>query len=180
MSMRAVRPLICAVFFLFAQTTIASAQQSDAAELLKEVRLLRQTIETITATNIRVQIVFGRLQIQEQRTVNATQRLDAARQKLAEIVEQIAESDAMLKRYIEAGEASRDPEDQEALAMMKRESEAQRLRMEAQRVRAAAEEVDAANCLALEQGQWSDLSQRLEELERSLDTSVLPTRKGFR
>lgn len=166
--MRAIRPLICAVFFLFVRTTAASAQQSDAAELLKEVRLLRQTIETITATSIRVQIVFGRLQIQEQRTVSATRRLVTARQKLDEIVEQIAESDAMLKRYVEAGETSPDPEHREALATIKRESELQRVRMEAQRARAAAAEAEAENCLALEQGQWSDLSQRLEELERSL------------
>jgi lipopolysaccharide biosynthesis regulator YciM len=168
MSMRAVRPLICAVFVLFAQTTIASAQQSDAAELLKEVRLLRQTIETISATSMRVQIVFGRLQLQEQRTVSATQRLETARKRLDEIVEQIAESDAVLKQYLEAGEISRDPEHREILARIRRESDLQRVRMEAQRARAAAEEADAANCLALEQGQWSDLSQRLEDLERSL------------
>jgi hypothetical protein len=168
MSMRAVRPLICAVFLLFAQTTIASAQPSDAAELLKEVRLLRQTIETISATSMRVQIVFGRLQLQEQRTVSATQRLETARRKLDEIVEQIAESDAMHKLYANQRETSPDPEHREAQAMMKRESEFYRARMEAQRARAAAEEADAANCLALEQGQWSDLSQRLEDLERSL------------
>ena len=168
MSMRAVRPLMCAVFVLFALAPVAAAQQNDAAELLKEVRLLRQTIETITATNIRVQIVFGRLQIQEQRTVSATQRLEAARQKLGEIVEQIAESDAMLKQYIEAAESSRDPEHREMVVAMKRESEVQRVRMEAQRARAAAEEADAVNGLAHEQGQWSDLSQRLEDLERSL------------
>ena len=168
MSMRAIRPLICAVFVLFAPTTSAFARQNDAAELLKEVRLLRQTIETITATNIRVQIVFGRLQIQEQRTVSATQRLDAAREKLTEIADQIAAMDASLKQEIEAAENSRDPEHREMLASLRRESEVFRASLETRRARAAAEEADAAQCLALEQGQWSDLSQRLEELERSL------------
>lgn len=166
--MRAIRPLICAVFFLFAQTTVASAQQSDAAELLKEVRLLRQTIETIAATNIRVQIVFGRLQIQEQRTVSATQRLETAQQKLSEILDQIAALDANAKEEAEAAETARDPEHRQALVEMRRHYELLRVRLETQRTRATAEEAEAAHCLALEQGQWSDLSQRLEELERSL------------
>lgn len=152
--MRAIRPLICAVFFLFSQPAIASAQQNDAVELLKEVRLLRQAVETITATSIRVQIVFGRLQIQEQRAVTATQRLDAARQRLNEIVEQIAEFEAGVTQQAEAAETTRDAEHRELLLSMKRESERYRVRLEAQRTRAVAQEAEAANCLALEQGQW--------------------------
>ena len=168
MNIRFVHTLIAALFLSFASSSIASAQQSDSAELLREVRLLRQTIETITATNIRVQIVFGRLQMQEQRTVTATQRLDAARQQLTSIVEQISNLDAEAKLQAEAAETPRDAEHREMLLQMKRESERYRGSLEAQRMRAAAEEAEAANCLALEQGQWAELNQRLEELERSL------------
>ena len=162
------RSLICAVLMVLTEVTIASAQPGDAAELLKEVRLLRQTIETVTATNIRVQIVFGRLQIQEQRTVTATQRLDAVRQKVSELADQLAALDASLKQEADAAETSRDPEHRELLASMRRDSEVYRAHLETQRSRAAVEAAEAEHCLALEQAQWSDLSQRLEELERSL------------
>ena len=58
-----------------------TAQQAAPlqTELLAEVRLLRQSIEALAGTNARVQIVFGRLQLQEQRTATATARLDQAR-----------------------------------------------------------------------------------------------------
>ena len=58
-----------------------AAQQAAPlqTELLTEVRLLRQSIEALAGTNARVQIVFGRLQLQEQRTATAaTRALDAA------------------------------------------------------------------------------------------------------
>ena len=168
MGIRVVRTLSCAVFFTFAFSTIALAQQNDAAELLKEVRLLRQTIETITSTNIRVQIVFGRLQMQEQRTVSATQRLEAARERHREVVEQIAFFDARAKEQAETPDTMRDQDQRDLAIAMKRESERYRSALETQRAQALADEMDAANCLALEQGQWSELSQRLEELERSL------------
>jgi len=167
MSAPVVRSLICTVLFVLATAPIASAQQTGIAELLSEVRLLRQTIETITATNIRAQIAFGRLQLQEQRTADATTRLDAARRRLTEIVEEIANFDAAAKEQEEA-ETARHTEERAMLASMRRESERYRTILEVQRARAVAEEAEAANCLALEQAQWSDLNQRLEELERSL------------
>lgn len=155
-------------FLILAQATPAFAQQPDAAEILKEIKLLRQTIETIIATNIRVRIVFGRLQIQEQRTVRAQNQFDFARQRRQEIVDQIADLEEELKRNTDAERNPQNPEYAQILASMRQLSEQQLARMQQERARALAEEADAANCLAQEQSQWSDLNQKLEDLERAL------------
>ena len=168
MSIGVVRALLGAAVLALTTATSAFAQQNDTAELSKEIKLLRQAIETIVAANIRVQIVFGRLQIQEQRTVSATQRLEVARKKLNELMDQIAQMDVSLKRQDEAAANSQDAEQREMYAAVKRDTAVYRARLDVQLARAQAEEAEAANCLALEQGQWSDLNRQLEDLERSL------------
>ena len=163
-----VRSLIGAALLALCDASVVFAQQAENAELLSEIRTLRQTIETVVATGIRVQIVFGRLQIQEQRTVLATQRLDEARQRLTFVTDQIADAATELKRATEAAEGSRDAEQREQLVASRRYTESYLARLEQERGQAAAAQAEAEHCLALEQGQWSDLSQRLEDLERSL------------
>jgi hypothetical protein len=153
---------------VLAQPAAAFVQQSDAADVLKEVRLLRQAIESIIATNIRVQIVSGRLQIQEQRTVRATEQLDLARQRRIEIVEMIANFEEEMKRQADAEKNPQNPEHTEILAAMRQSSERELAHMHQSRARAIAEEAEAANVMAQEQSQWSDLNQQLEGLERSL------------
>jgi hypothetical protein len=61
-------PLVCALL------ATPPAQESTSAQLLQEVRRLREAIETMVSTGARVQIVFGRLQLQEQRTAGAAAR----------------------------------------------------------------------------------------------------------
>ena len=163
-----IRSLFYIGFLILAQARPVSAQQPDAADILKEIKLLRQTIETIIATNIRVQIVFGRLQIQEQRTVRAQNQFEFARQRRQEVVDQIADVEEELKRNTDAERNPQNPEHAQILASMRQSSEQQLARMQQERARALAEEADAANCLAQEQSQWSDLNQQLEELERTL------------
>jgi hypothetical protein len=148
------------------------AQQPQAplqAELLAEVRLLRQAIESLAGTNARVQIVFGRLQLQEQRTATAARRLDDIRSNLSALSMRTGEAGDRLKD-IEAtiNDGRRKPEEiaeaQQVLAMMRREFQ----RIEAERTRLMNEEAEAAGALNQEQGRWSDLNRQLEELERAL------------
>src|SRR5688500_10486073 len=67
------------------------AAQDVNAQLLQEVRRLREAIETMVSTGARVQIVFGRLQLQEQRTAAAVRRLDQLRETLARVTQQVAD-----------------------------------------------------------------------------------------
>jgi len=148
------------------------AQQQPAthqAELLTEVRLLRQSIEALAGTGARVQIVFGRLQLQEQRTATAARRLDDLRNAVSGISMRAAEMGDRIKDLEDFSEDSRrKPEQLEALrqelAMARREQS----RIETERARLMGEESEAAGILNQEQGRWSDLNRQLEELERAL------------
>jgi chromosome segregation ATPase len=147
------------------------AQQpaSLQTELLAEVRLLRQSIEALAGTNARVQIVFGRLQLQEQRTATAARRLDALRSALADIstrAAEMADSEKELDAF--AADTLRRPEEAENAREQLRAVRRELGRIEAERTRLMGEEAEAAGALNLEQGRWSDLNRQLEELERQL------------
>ena len=151
--------------------TRVPAQQTAPlqTELLSEVRLLRQSIEALAGTNARVQIVFGRLQLQDQRTAAAAKRLDDLRASLRAIDRQAAEIADRLKDFEGLGNSgARKPEElddlKQMLVMVRRESE----RLEAERARLLGEETEAASALNNEQGRWSDLNRQVEELERTL------------
>lgn len=165
--------LVIAVIVSGALVARVPAQQpaSVQAELLAEVRLLRQSIEMLAGTNARVQIVFGRLQLQEQRTEAAAKRIETAKQtlyvfhmradpqfdRIKEIEEQLA--DTRLKPE-QLDDLRRE------LAMMKRAT----ARLEPERAQLMQDLADAEAILNQEQGRWSDLNRQLEELERALLT----------
>jgi uncharacterized protein YhaN len=163
--------VIAAVFFSGAFLVRVPAQQqtSPQTELLGEVRLLRQAIESLAGTNARVQIVFGRLQLQEQRTTNALRRLDEARAALAGVVQQLADmSDNVKNNETMVAEARGKPEEIEQARLESMMMKQQIDRMEVVRARLAGEEAEASAALNQEQGRWSDLNRQLEELERAL------------
>jgi hypothetical protein len=156
-------PLVCALL------TSPPAQDSTSTQLLDEVRRLRVAIETMVTTGARVQIVFGRLQLQEQRTATAARRLDELREHLARVT---AESGAMAGRVQEMEERLRDsrltPEERANFDNEMVNMKQVITHSESERVRLQNEESLAAAALATEQGRWSELNQQLEELERTL------------
>ena len=162
---------VCIFIVLSAAVASVPAQQttSTQTELLAEVRLLRQAIESLAGTNARVQIVFGRLTLQEQRTATAAKRLEDARAALRKMTQEIS-SLTDRASHIEnlQGDSRRKPEELEQVraedGALKRLLE----QMETERARLAADEAEAAQLLNQEQGRWSDLNRQLEELERAL------------
>ena len=149
--------------------TSPPAQDSTSTQLLEEVRRLRVAIETMVSTGARVQIVFGRLQLQEQRTASAARRLDELRDRLSNTT---AESGKMAGMVQEIEERLRDSSiAAETRKQLDGELGAVRrvvAQMEVERQRLQTEEGNAAIALATEQGRWADLNQQLEELERTL------------
>ncbi len=161
-----VAALILAVFGIGVSAQQVSPLQT---ELLTEVRLLRQAIEGLAGTNARVQIVVGRLQLQEQRTAAATARLDQARSALDDLNQRATQINDQIKRLEALAEDARlKPEQLEQtrleLRMMAREGE----RLETERARLMTAESDAAGTINQEQGRSSDLNRQLDELERQL------------
>lgn len=147
----------------------AQQQAPVQTELLAEVRLLRQAIESLAGTNARVQIAFGRLQLQEQRVESAAKRLDAARDALKDVHNRITQMSEHLKGSENAlTDPRRKPEEIEAIQGEIRGARRELERSEAERAVLAAAEADAAGILNQEQGRWSDLNRQLEELERAL------------
>lgn len=170
---RAVTTLIVgSVIALGAAVATASSDQSpaqDSPALLNEVRLLRQAIEQLAGNGTRVQIAFGRLQLQEQRTATAARRLDDIRANLTRLTYQATETAERLKDFEGLGTTgNRTPEEEADLREMQKMMTRELRRVEAERARLTAEEAEAASVLATEQGRWSDLNRQLEELERSL------------
>ncbi len=141
----------------------------DASALLTEVRLLRQAIENLAGSGARVQIVFGRLQLQEQRTAEAARRFEEARNALAAHNARLADALARLTDIEgSAGDAGRTAEQQEELRDMQNQFGREIKQLEAERVRLATLESEASAALADEQSRWTDLNRQLEEIERAL------------
>ena len=148
-----------------------SAQQVSPiqTELLAEVRLLRQSIEALAGTNARVQIVFGRLQLQEQRTATAARRLDDLRDAVSGFSMQAQQMGDRIKELEEGLNDSRyKPEHLEGMRQELTMTRRELGRIEAERARVVAAEAEAAGALNLEQGRSSDLNRQLEDLERAL------------
>ena len=160
--------LMVLIVTAWATPAVTQGISQDSA-LLTEVRLLRQAIEALASNGSRIELVFGRLELQEQRTNTAARRLTDARSTLAShMVSMSAVTNRIAELESSASNASHPPDElkamQDALAHYKREL----ARLEAERVRLAAEEADASQALNAEQGRWSDLNRQVEELERVL------------
>ena len=171
---RAVTTLIAGSVIAVSAASVATARTDqspaqDSSALLNEVRLLRQAIEQLAGNGTRVQIAFGRLQLQEQRTAAAARRLEDLRTNLARLTLNATETAERLKDVDGlATTGNRTPEEEADLREMQKMMTRELRRFEAERARLAVEESEAASALASEQGRWSDLNRQLEELERSL------------
>jgi len=165
--------LLVTTILLFNVASVATAppeqQAQDASALLAEVRLLRQAIENLAGNGARVQIVFGRLQLQEQRTAVAARRFEDARNTLAVHSAKLTEATARLKEVEGLStDSSRPVEHQEAVRDTLNHYSREIKQLEAERVRLALLESEASGGLAEEQSRWADLNRQLEAIERAL------------
>jgi chromosome segregation ATPase len=136
--------------------------------LLVEVKGLRAAMEQMASAGPSVQLFVSRLQLQEARMNTMIRRLDSVRDSLAS--EQRASEDAQeaqtrTETALASGTAvpGRD-ELTQLLAHVKREVAEHK----AAGARLTAEEGQLSQDLAVEQGRWNDINQRLDELERAL------------
>jgi chromosome segregation ATPase len=141
--------------------------------LLEEVRGLRHAMEQMSTAGPRVQLALGRLQLQEQRINHAIKRADDARARLTQLQREQTEERGRLRGFesllTERGTRPNveGPPLEELAAMIKHHK--QRLaEHDAAVQRGAAEEALFATEVATEQTRWTEMNQRLEELERGL------------
>jgi peptidoglycan hydrolase CwlO-like protein len=165
--------------------SIAAAQAPGSSNsgdimpaLLQEVRGLRVAMEQMTSAGARVQLALGRLQLQESRLTAANARLTEVRNQLAAAQRQATatQEQATELEGVLSGQRPMPPSSpgfsaeqtrglmSEQLSGLQREAAAANANLQ----RLLAQEAALANDLSTEQARWSDLNQRLEDLERSL------------
>lgn len=137
-------------------------------QLLTEVRGLRAAIEQMASAGPHVQLLLGRVQLQEQRIGNQIRRLDtlrasliAAQKELEPLERQVRQLQATIRDFPNS-EGRRDAEYE--LTQVK----PQLARVLADVQRMTAEETLLTQDIAAEQSRWTEFNQRLEELERRL------------
>jgi predicted nucleic acid-binding Zn-ribbon protein len=171
-----VRVLVIAGIALVAGLAGSAAARGQAppspdvlSALLVEVRGLRAAMEQMASAGPRIELALGRLQLQEQRVNTLLRRHTEVRERVADAERGIE----LVAREIEAGQAqlggdSLDDNERKAVQLALGETKARhaQLNIDVQRLRA--EEADVAQLLAVEQGRWTEINQRLEELEMAL------------
>lgn len=157
----------------------AAPQERDVLPaLLTEVRGLRVAMEQMAAAGPRVQLALGRLQLQEQRVNSGLRRLETVRVSLANAQREESEwrrritglEDESRSAVIGTSIASRQLEQER---QVQREQELQMMKQRhpllvADVQRLQVEESGIAQEIATEQMRWTDINQKLEDLERSL------------
>jgi chromosome segregation ATPase len=156
-----------------AQTPAGTAPADIMPALLEEVRGLRSAMEQMSSAGPRVQLALGRLQLQEQRINNAIKRADDARNRLAQLQREQTglqqEMQGLERELRERGtRASGDGPNPEQIAGLLRHHKQQLASHSAELQRVAAEEATYATEVAAEQTRWTEINQRLEDLERAL------------
>ncbi len=151
---------------LFAQGSPGNAD--ILASLLTEVRGLRAAMENLASAGPRVQLAMGRLQLQEQRVNTALRRLDDVHDKRVQAERELAQLRSEVERGQETVERITEPGERQAVEMQVKRLKAEIARASNDVQRLTAEEADAATAVTTEQNRWTEINQRLEELERTL------------
>lgn len=150
-----------------------SAQASRGADqdvlpaLLIEVRGLRAAMEQMASAGPQVQLALGRLQLQEQRVNNLLRRVESVQTDLAGATQESDKARQELST-LESALKSAGPEERQHVEEMIPEVKARQGRAIALIQRLQVEEAGLNQELAAEQSRWTEINQRMEELERAL------------
>jgi chromosome segregation ATPase len=153
-------------------TAPARAQTNpDAAtmqELLSEVRQLRRTVEKNLSLGPRMQLLLQRAQFQEQKVLRVSQQLDEVRKQVAAETarqtsanERLAKIEQDISNESDAARKSQLEDMRGGLRMIAGNGPDQQLR---------AHETELSNALDTEQAALNDLNEKLDALERQLET----------
>ena len=166
--MAAAAAMLMGVFLCAEQAAPAPKNDDVLTALLAEVRGLRAAMEQMASAGPRVQLFVSRLQLQEGRMNTMIRRLDTLRENLASQqrdLEKAQEQQKQMETTLSSGTTA--TERAEATVMLPHSKRAV-ADFKATVARLTAEEGQLSQDLAVEQGRWTDINQRLDELERAL------------
>jgi len=165
--------LAAAIVALAATYTVRAAPQArppldPIAALLDEVHALRIAMEQSAAVAPRVQLTLARLNIEEQRITQLAAQLDQVRRELSaaaqesqRLTDQLPELEKGLLTATD--DKMRKAYEYEQTGVKRKLSVQSRLEQQLR-----TRENEAAQALSTEQGRWTELNARLDELERLL------------
>lgn len=158
------------VVFGVSATTFGQATSSDSQTLralLTEVRELRQVLQVSLVRIQSAQILLSRLQIQEVAVTRASQHLDDARSKLAEVQVVLKSEAAEVKHFEDDAPNAGENQAQVDQALKRAKSELEdSTNLEQQR---QTTEIEAEQQLRTEQEKLNSLENQLDELVRNMD-----------
>jgi hypothetical protein len=155
---------------IFATSTVARQSRQDPdvlAALLVEVRGLREAMERLGTAGPSVQLMMGRLQLNEQRTTTFMRRLDEVRDRrigAEQVVQERQQSMSDFMAYAQRQGGLLTVGDQ--LDLKTRQDGLAKANATLQRLQT--EETTLTQAIATEQDRWNEINQRLEDLERVL------------
>jgi len=157
--------------FLFAEGSQPRVEGSTADALLAEVRALRAEVTQVTSAGIRTQVLVARLQLQEQRVLNAARQLAEAQKELATVQGRINGERARVWQLEDAASRAMGQGRtvyQQAIA----EAGTQIEQLQSQAVQLQAREKELLRAVSDEQFRWTELIDRLDALERGLPAGL--------
>jgi hypothetical protein len=158
----------------FAWVSSAQAPRGGAAaattdsDLLVEIRGLRADLNQALGTNIRAQLLVGRLQLQEQRINVISRQLAEVRRQLAAVETGQVMPTTEVKRLEDALGGPLAIETQRGLEANLSRIKAQLMQAQREEQRLRLQEMELAGQLGAELGRWSFFNDRLDEIERTL------------
>jgi len=161
--------VLMGVFLHAGQAAPAPKSEDVLPALLAEVKGLRAAMEQMASAGPRIQLFVSRLQLQEGRMNTMIRRLDTVRENLTAAQRELENAQEEVKG-LEIGLASATTPAQmrEELQLMLPARKRRLAEHRATVARLTAEEAQLSTDLATEQGRWTDINQRLDELERAL------------
>jgi chromosome segregation ATPase len=152
------------------QSTSTESQGMQA--LVAEVRQLRQDLHATNGYALKAQVLLYRLQFQETAVARASERLNDARGRLADMQRHRTEVAARLKRLEESlDNTETSPADRKEVQLEIAASKIQLENITAEEQQRQTAEMDAEEQLRTEQAKLNELEERVDRLEKALDNS---------
>ena len=155
---------------VFVSSGVARQARSDQdvlPALLSEVHGLRSAMEQLGVTGARVQLAMGRLQLNEQRITTYTHRLDEVRDRRAAVEQDVRQRRDVVMAMATAMQQRTEPLVPEAAEYYK-VLKADLDRVTATLVQLQTEEAQLVQQISAERDRWTEINQRLEDLDRAL------------
>jgi len=154
--------IACCATALMAQTA-GERPDGSMASLTAELRQLREAVEALTKVQAQTQALGVYLSAQQSRVTQTAARLDAVQKDLDTAVRRAEQVDAQLTQLNE-GLPNASPSERLAIADAARAVTVEQKGVTAQLQQARAKETELLQALQLEEGRWTDLISRLEQL----------------